>query len=367
VIGCDGTSTNTGWKNGAIKHIETRLERPVHRVICLLHFNELPLRHLVETLDGKTTGPESFCGPLGKQLASCQSLPVVAFKRIECHIPQVDPEILSKDQRYLHDIAVAIAAGYCSLDLANRDPGPISHSRWLTTANRFLRLYVSSETPTENLSNIVTYIMTVYVPLWFEIKTRPSITEGPKHLFECIKRCRDLPAKVQDVVKPVIQTNAFFAHPENLLLSMVLDDRPQVRELGLRRVLKSKTTSAKGKGIRNFLVPTINFDANDYHDIIYWPQTVVTCPPLFANIPSDVIAHLISRGEKPTLAVSLAEIPCHTQAVERTVKLVTQAASKVYGHERRDGFIRATLASRATMPTFDTKSEFPVAAKSSSG
>jgi len=65
--------------------------------------------------------------------------------------------------------------------------------------------------------------------------------------------------------------------------------------------------------------------------------------------------------------VPLAEIPCHTQAVERTVKLVTQASSKVYGHERRDGFIRATLASRATMPTFDTKSEFAVAAKSSSG
>ena len=82
---------------------------------------------------------------------------------------------------------------------------------------------------------------------------------------------RDLPAKVQDVVKPVIQTNAFFAHLENLLLSMVMDDRPQVRELGLRRILKSKTTSAKGKGISNFLVPTINFDANAYHDIIYWP------------------------------------------------------------------------------------------------
>jgi len=148
---------------------------------------------------------------------------------------------------------------------------------------------------------------------------------------------------------------------------MVMDDRPQVREVGLRRVLKSKTTSAKGKGIRNFLVMTINFDANDYHDIIYWPQTVFTCPPLLANIPSDVIADLISRGEKPTLAVSLAEIPSHTQAVERTVKLVIQASSKVYGHERRDGFIRTTLASRATMPTFDTKSEFAVAAKSSSG
>ena len=37
---------------------------------------------------------------------------------------------------------------------------------------------------------------------------------------------------------------------------------------------------------------------------------------------------------------------CHTQAVERAVKLVTEAASSVVGEEARDGFIRATKSCR---------------------
>lgn len=362
VVGSDGTSTNTGWKNGAIKYVEMRLQRPVQWAICLLHFNELPLRHLVEALDGKTSGPQSFNGPLGKQLAHCESLPVVAFQKIECSLPEiVDYKNLSKDQRYLHDIAIAIDGGSCSQDLENRDPGPISHSRWLTTANRFLRLYISLQEPSENLIQIVKYILTVYVPMWFEIKTKSSIVDGPKHILECIKKCRNIPSKVQDVVHKVIQTNAFFAHPENILLSMVVDDREHVRELGLTRVLKTKEVPVKGKNVRNFLVPKINFESNEYYELINWSETKLTCPPLLASFSSDTIAQLIIHKEKPKLNINLADIPCHTQAVERCVKLVTEAASKVYGNERRDGFIRATLASRAFMPKFDTKAEFNIA------
>lgn len=28
-VGCDGTNTNTGWKSGAIRHMELRLKRPL--------------------------------------------------------------------------------------------------------------------------------------------------------------------------------------------------------------------------------------------------------------------------------------------------------------------------------------------------
>jgi hypothetical protein len=145
-------------------------------------------------------------------------LPVTEFQKVECVLPEFDPNTLSKDQRYLHDIALAIHSGLCSIDLANREPGPISHSRWLTTANRVLRLYIALKKPSPNLLHLVTYILQVYAPLWFLIKTKSSIVEGPKHLFECIVRTRNLPTPV---VFKVIQTNAFFAHPDNLLLSMV--------------------------------------------------------------------------------------------------------------------------------------------------
>lgn len=67
-IGCDGTVTNTGWKGGAIRHIELKLNRPLQWFVCQLHANELPLRHLFNRLDGNTTGPRGYSGPIGKSL-----------------------------------------------------------------------------------------------------------------------------------------------------------------------------------------------------------------------------------------------------------------------------------------------------------
>ncbi|GBN92321.1 hypothetical protein AVEN_52993-1 [Araneus ventricosus] len=53
VIGCDGTAIYTGWKSGLIRRIEIHLGKPLQWTVCLLHFNELPFRHLFENLDGK--------------------------------------------------------------------------------------------------------------------------------------------------------------------------------------------------------------------------------------------------------------------------------------------------------------------------
>ena len=49
---------------------------------------------------------------------------------------------------------------------------------------------------------------------------------------------------------------------------------------------------------------------------------------------------------------------CHTQAVERAVKLVTEAASSVVGEEARDGFIRQRINSRKEVGRFNTKVKF---------
>lgn len=46
-IGCDGTNVNTGNSGGVIRKIESKLNRPLQWLICLLHCNELLLRHLL--------------------------------------------------------------------------------------------------------------------------------------------------------------------------------------------------------------------------------------------------------------------------------------------------------------------------------
>lgn len=58
---------------------------------------------------------------------------------------------------------------------------------------------------------------------------------------------------------------------------------------------------------------------------------------------------------KVMLEFEFIKLPCHAQNVERIVKLVTESSIKAYGKENRDGFLRATLLSRSTVPSFDCK------------
>ena len=48
VLGGDSTASNTGWKGGTMAHLEKLLGHKCFWAICMLHTNELPLRHLIE-------------------------------------------------------------------------------------------------------------------------------------------------------------------------------------------------------------------------------------------------------------------------------------------------------------------------------
>ena len=56
--------------------------------------------------------------------------------------------------------------------------------------------------------------------------------------------------------------------------------------------------------------------------------------------------------------LQIPPFPCHTQNVERGVKIVTEASSKVFGNEARHGYILTTLHSRSKFARFDTKRDY---------
>lgn len=357
-VGCDGTAVNTGVRNGVIRLLEEEVGSPLQWLVCQFHANELPLRHLLQHLDGKTTGPRGFSGPIGKQLENCEVLPVVPFTQIDSNLP-VNMEVgwsdLSTDQQYLMEISQAISKGHCPPDLAKKNPGKLSHARWLTLANRVLRLYVATNEPSENLKTLVLYIMRVYAPMWFRIKLEPLCTSGAKHLFNMIYLSRYLTAELKAVVDPVIQRNGYFGHPENILIAMLADENPTMRELAYRRVLKIRNLKrTNSPEIRIFTIPNLNFDAADYSQLIDWASVKLYEPPLTFNIHN--IEELVKNGSFER--GKFDDFPCHTQAVERMVKVVTESSAAVCGEDSRDGFIRATIKSRASMPSFNTKSEY---------
>ena len=161
-IGCDGTNVNTGTTNGVTVGLERALKSPLQWIVCQLHANESPLRHLLQKLDGKTNGPTGFPGKIGKTLKDCEKLRVsVHFNPIPTELIIVDSDDLSTDQKYLLEIHSATSQGRVDDPVFERDPGVLNHSRWLTTANRILRFYVSQANPFTSLILIAEFIMKV--------------------------------------------------------------------------------------------------------------------------------------------------------------------------------------------------------------
>ena len=55
--------------------------------------------------------------------------------------------------------------------------------------------------------------------------------------------------------------------------------------------------------------------------------------------------------------MQVMDFPVHAQSIERCVEEVTRASATVYGEDRRDGFIKATLAHRTILPTNQSKKD----------
>lgn len=90
-------------------------------------------------------------------------------------------------------------------------------------------------------------------------------------------------------------------------------------------------------------------------DLIDWQSVTVTEPPLTRDIPNETLKEMILNNINE---INILQYPCHTQAVERCVKLVTEASASVCGPESRDGFILARISSRENLPKIDTKKQF---------
>ena len=152
----------------------------------------------------------------------------------------------------------------------------------------------------------------------------------------------------------VISRNGFFGHHENIILSLLADESSIIRELGLRRVKRAREDKLTQKnGVRKFIIPKINLDANSATELVDWTNSPRTEPPLLTGI-EDLDAAFASN----TITSLCKKLPCLTQAVERAVKLVTEASKSVCGSAKRNGVIMATLLSREKRPIFETKKQF---------
>ena len=137
------------------------------------------------------------------------------------------------------------------------------------------------------------------------------------------------------VVDKSIQQNGYCGHPENVILNMMIDNRAHIRELAARKTKLARETAGSSGQIemRKFSVPKLNFEAKDYYELVDWLNVPRLEPPIACKLDDNDIDKVIKTASMPCFE----KYPCHTQAVQRHVKMVTDAAKSVCGKERREG------------------------------
>ncbi|GBL76232.1 hypothetical protein AVEN_234498-1 [Araneus ventricosus] len=133
---------------------------------------------------------------------------------------------------------------------------------------------------------------------------------------------------------------------------------PQTKTLKrIKRILAARDKKTKNSGgLRFFKLPKLNFEAADYIDLIDWSNSVVTEPPLTMHIKYKGLREMCKGEQFPVL--TFEEFSCHTQSVERCVKLISEVAMNVCGETARDGYIRAKFQVSKELPTFDNKGQY---------
>ena len=117
---------------------------------------------------------------------------------------------------------------------------------------------------------------------------------------------------------------------------MISDEDQDIRQLGLQKILLART-NVMSEDVRRFQVPIINFSAQNYTELISWESSQLTEPPILKDVSQETLSEFVATHDATLLEWNY---PCHTQAVERAIKLVTEASASVCGSKERNGYIK---------------------------
>ncbi|KAF0310017.1 Protein BANP [Amphibalanus amphitrite] len=332
-LGCSGTAANTDRHSGVCRLFELSQEPPraVHWFVCQLDANDLLLRAVLHYLDRLPAGAGSS-GPLVETASGeVHRLGVTAFRAVPGPLPELsDQQVaeLSSDQQILYRLARGVNDGKLLDDSdAHGEIGPVEDDRCLTLAARLLRVYIGTRSPTAELTELVEFLMGYYIPMWFHITANSACTSGALNVMRSIELLRKLPSGLHDVIGRMVQSNAYWAHPEAVLLAMVADPDAAVRARAVELIQRCRQQLQEE--VRPFKLPKVNFAATHYTELLDWEKELVTEPPLTANLTDSELQDICDQP------LRVAAFPVHTEGAKRAVRVVHQADRAVFGEERR--------------------------------
>ena len=354
VVGMDGCPTNTGPHTGAIRILELMLFVTLQWVICGLHLNELLFWHILTAVDGPTASDKKLTGPVGSLLdVNVWEPPVVNFTPIPGKVPTLPPEVvkkLSRDQYLAYLYCHAIQSGVVPEELATMTIGPLVKSRWLTTGIRILCLYTRTKRPSKRLIRLVKVLLNLYFPGWFRYRHHSHIQDGSRNFYYLVELVRDLPeAEDRETAQVVLTRNSFWAHPENIVISMMGDEDKEVRREAVNWVKRARQEFDPAKHPRQFFPPPVDFTATSYTKMVDWEQMDCTEPPLTKDMSLAELDEVVEKAHQ------FEDFPNHTQQVEAAVRVVHDTATRRASHRARDNLIHQLLEGKKHCSTFRTK------------
>lgn len=362
-IAADGTNSDTGHEGGVIALFEKAIGRNLHRIICLLHLNELGMKYMITVIDGPTLSESKLSGPIGKKITDnnffvthIAAFNTIALGEISANIKGITTSSRG-DQRQLLDLGHAIASGNCPESIVSRKPPPFSFCRWTSAAIRIQLAYISDDQPSHNLVTVATFVQQVYIPMWLRIRSQCTWDHGSRHVFALLDLSRKAAETCQNnklirVMRTVILNNGWFAHSENIMLSMLADADSEIRKTAYSNILKIREKRlSDGKRydvLRTFKKPQadhFNFSATNYSELLKADYFVYEPP--FTQMMSQ---KMLEEHASANIQINVPAFKCHTQDTERIVAVMNSWVGRITGEEHQNAVMSHKIITRKVNP-----------------
>lgn len=197
--------------------------------------------------------------------------------------------------------------------------------------------------------------MKVYTPMYFNIKYYNSVVYGSVLFCKFIRLTQYLDSNLKEIVNNVVKENAYFAHSENILLSMLFDNDKTIRDLAIKKILHYRNHVEDPMQLRVYKKPIINFSCTDYTNMIDMnDNSIIFEPPFTRSLPYDYLEEYLKYNDPP---LPDPKIPLHIQGTERHVQLLATVSKRVL-ERNREGVMAVTLECREKFPKLMTKKDF---------
>ena len=159
---------------------------------------------------------------------------------------------------------------------------------------------------------LVRFCITFYFPMFYKIKVKHFIVDGPYHVLDTLRLLRAQPKVVRDSITFCVRTGAWFAYSECLLLSLLSSSDPEDRRFAVEQILTKRSGAEYGDdSVRPRTTPKINISATSLRDLISWAPGEVDEPVFTCNrSTAEIKSYLDTPFDPPPFS-------CHTQSTER--------------------------------------------------